>query len=71
MLQYSFDADLRSVLQRLAAARPAGTSPAKGGNQQDSRAKLIPFRQGTQQPRLEIAHVALRRRSHQTRDAVP
>jgi len=70
MMQYSFNADLISVLQRLATNRPAGTSPASSEGQPVIRAKLIPFRQGTQQPRLEIAHVALRRRSHESRDAM-
>ena len=71
MLQYSFDANLRSVLQRLAATWPAEPSAAKSANQPDPGAKVIPIRQGIQQPRLEMAHVALRRRSHENHDAVP
>ena len=70
MLQYSFDADFRSVLQRLASTWPTKTYQARSTNQPSSRAKLIPFHRSGQQPRLEIAHVALRQRSHETRDAM-
>jgi hypothetical protein len=70
MLQYSFDADFKSVLQRLASAWPTGTSAARSTNQPSPRAKLIPFHRSGQQPRLEIAHVALRQRSHEASDAM-
>jgi hypothetical protein len=71
MLQYSFDADIRSVLQRLASIWPTKTSRAIVANQPGSRAKLIPFHRSEQQPRVEIAHVALRRRWLETHDAAP
>ena len=70
MLHDSFDADLRSVLQRLAVTRPAGSPGHKGAVQPVSGAKLIPFRKGEQQPRLEIARVALRRNACEIRDVM-
>jgi hypothetical protein len=71
MLQYSFDADFRSVLQRLASIWPTKTSGTKVANRPGSRAKLIQFHRSGQQPRLEIAHVGLRRRSREAHDAAP
>jgi hypothetical protein len=66
--QYSFNADLRSVFQRLAATKPASTTPVSGSDAA-SRAKLIAFQPRALEPRVEIAHVALRRSRHETRDA--
>lgn len=71
MKQYSFDADLRSVLKRLGAARPRGTSAATSQPVQPAMpGKVIAFRPQALQPRLELAHVALRRNRSETHDAV-
>ena len=68
MKHYSFDADLRSVLQRLAAThRPA--APARSVEPVPS-AKVIAFRRHAVQPRIEIAHIALRRKRGETLDAM-
>lgn len=69
MIQYSFNADLRLVCQRLAIANKANTAPAGQPQSLPPQARVIPFRPGTQQPRLEIAQVALRR--NRWHDAVP
>jgi hypothetical protein len=61
MVKYSFNADLRCVFQRLAAARPGAPAPAANTESPANAPKVIPFRAGTLQPRLEIARVALRR----------
>ena len=61
MIQYSFNADLRSVFQRLAVANRTSAAPARQQQNLTPQARVIPFRPGTQQPRLEIARVALRR----------
>lgn len=65
MKSYSLHADLRSVFQRLAAAnanRPAAKPVDKAG---PSRVQPA-----ADQPRVEIAHVALRQNGRETRDAV-
>jgi hypothetical protein len=68
MKQYSFDADLRSVLKRLAAThRPA--TPARAAEPVFS-AKVIAFRRRAVQPRIEIAHVTLRPNRGETQDAM-
>ena len=68
MKQYFFDADLMSVLRRLAAThRPA--TPAKI-TQPALPAQVIAFQPRTVQPRIEIAHVALRRNRGETHDAM-
>jgi hypothetical protein len=68
MKHYSFDADLRSVLRRLAAShRPA--TPARI-TQPGAPKQVIAFRSRTVQPRIEIAQVALRRNRGETRDAM-
>lgn len=65
MRNESFNADMRSVFQRLAAARPTADAqrPAPGPK---PRAPQPPLRQ----PRLEIAHVALRRSARAAHDAM-
>lgn len=60
MMQYSFNADLRSVFQRLAATNRTSVAPARPSQISAPQARVITFRPGTQQPRLEIVHVALR-----------
>lgn len=60
MIQYSFNADLRSVFQRLALANRTSIAPARQAQDSKPQARVIPFRPGMPQPRLEIAHVALR-----------
>jgi hypothetical protein len=68
MKHYSFDADLRSVLKRLAAThRP--TSPTRPVEPVFS-AKVSAFRRHAVQPRIEIAHIALRRNRGETQDAM-
>jgi hypothetical protein len=68
MKHYSFDADLRSVLIRLTAThRPA--TPAMI-TQPVLPANVIAFRPRTVQPRIEIAHVALRRNRGEQHDAM-
>lgn len=64
----SFNADLRSVFQRLAATRQASAMP-DCRNDTTMRAKLIPFQPRALQPRLEIAHVALRPGRREAPDA--
>jgi hypothetical protein len=70
MIQYSFDADLRSVLQRLAATRPSGTRSSPAPDATRSTAKLIRFHARREQPRLEIARVALRQRRYEGHGAM-
>lgn len=68
MKHYSFDADLRSVLQRLA---PTHRSAAPAGSVEPvPLAKVIAFRRRAVQPRIEIAHVALRPNRGETQDAM-
>lgn len=70
MLQYSFNADLMLVLERLAASKPA-SAPQRGSViELAPRSNVIPFPPAALQPRLEIAHIALRRYSNETHDAV-
>ena len=68
MKHYSFDADLRSVLQRLAATHRSA-APARSVEPVPS-AKVIAFRRHAVQPRIEIAHIALRRKRGETLDAM-
>jgi hypothetical protein len=67
---YSFDADLRSVFQRLAATKRA-TDAAASMRAATSRTGQIPIQPRLLQPRLEIAHVALRESTAKRRDSAP
>lgn len=70
MVKYSFNADIRSVFQRLAVAHQGTPAPTAKTEGRLKAASVIPFRPGAQQPGLEIAHVALRRSRYEPRDAV-
>jgi hypothetical protein len=65
MKPYSFDADLRSVLRRLAAAKSPAAMPVDDPHSVPC-GKVVAFPLRPRQPRIELAHVALRR----NRDAV-
>ena len=65
MQSYSFNADLRSVFQRLAAANADGSARKPVASAKPSQSQP-----GAREPRVEIAHVALRRNAHDARDAV-
>ena len=69
MLQYSFNADLRSVLRRLASTMPDSPTASTRSEQPAPQAKRRLLQTAAQQPRLEIAHIVLRRRPHKTHDA--
>jgi tellurite resistance protein len=69
MLQYSFNADLRSVLRRLASTMQACTTASTRSEQPAPQEKRRLLHTAAQQPRLEIAHIALRRRPNETHDA--
>jgi hypothetical protein len=66
---YSFNADLTSVFQRLAARRPAGPTLV-ARNDAASETKTNSLEYGALQPRMEIADVTLRQSRDDTRDAV-
>lgn len=70
MLKYSFNADIRYVFQRLAVAHQCTPAPTARTEDRLKAARVIPFRPAAQQPRLEIAYVALRRSRYEPRDAV-
>lgn len=65
MVQYSFNADLRSVFQRLAAAQ-RGSQSGKLAN----LPRRIPLPPAVRQPRIEIAHVALRQKVREVRGSM-
>jgi hypothetical protein len=65
MTRYSFNADLRLVLQRLAAANAAGPAEEPAAS-----AKPVSCQTAARQPRVEIANVALRKEAHDSHDAV-
>jgi hypothetical protein len=65
MRNESFNADMRSVFQRLAAARAAAEARRPAPN-----AKPHAPQAASRQPRLEIAHVALRRSAREAHDAM-
>lgn len=69
-MHYSFDADLRSVLRRLAASENAGAAPENEPGKPAAEAKPAAPRPTGPQPRLEIAHVALRQQRHEIHNAV-
>lgn len=70
MVKYSFNADMRCVFERLAAANRDTSAPTAGMEAPRNAARVIPFEPAEPQPRLEIAHVALRRSHDELREAV-
>lgn len=70
MVKYSFNADMQSVFQRLAVAHRDRPLQAAAIENPANAASVIPFQPGARQPRLEIAHVALRRGRFESHDAV-
>ena len=69
MVRYSLNADMLSVFQRLAAAHRGTAAPATR-SEEPNAAAAASVRPAAQQPRVEIAHVALRRSQYETREAV-
>ena len=69
MVKYSLNADMLSVFQRLAAAHRGTGAPATR-SEEPHAATAASVRSAAPQPRVEIAHVALRRSQSETREAV-
>lgn len=69
MVKYSFNADMSCVFERLAAAHRGTSTPRAGADTPRNATRVIPFEPAKPQPRLEIAHVALRRSHDEAREA--
>ena len=70
MVKYSFNADMSCVFERLAVAHRGTSTPSDGAESPQNAASVIPFAPAKPQPRIEIAHVALRQSHGESREAV-
>jgi len=70
MVKYSFNADMSCVFERLAVTHRGTPAPSDRAESPRNATRVIPFEPAKPQPRIEIAHAALRPSHGEPREAV-